>query len=96
MLCRHPRGGPSESQMIRAKRVPVARRERLQTGDESIPFASTCPKCGRREPQLAFSRSALQRSLDESHPVEAYCAMCDVYWQLTPHERAEIAARMRG
>lgn len=32
--------------------------------DRSIPFVSTCLKCGRPEPQLAFSRRALQRSLD--------------------------------
>jgi hypothetical protein len=82
--------------MIRKKRSPAARQGRVLTGDESIPFVSTCPKCGRPEPQLAFSRSALERSLGDSDPVEAYCAMCDVYWQLTPHERAEITVRLRG
>jgi hypothetical protein len=82
--------------MIRTARVPDHRRGRTQTRNECVAFVSTCPKCGRPEPQLAFSRSALQRALDESHPVEAYCAMCGVYWQLTPHERAEIAARLRG
>ena len=61
-----------------------------------MPFVSRCPKCGRPEPQLAFSRMALQRSLDEGHPVEGYCAMCDVFWQISPRERAEIAVRLVG
>ena len=78
--------------MIKTTRVSLA--QRVKTGDESIPFVSTCPKCGRPEPQLAFSRSAIQWSLDKDRPIEAYCAMCDVYWQLSPQERAVIAQKL--
>jgi hypothetical protein len=80
--------------MIRTARVPDHRRGRAQTRDESLAFVSTCPKCGRSEPQLAFSRSAIQRSLDKGRPIEAYCAMCDVRWQLNPQERAVIAQKL--
>lgn len=55
---------------------------------------SLCPKCGRPQPQLAFSRRALERSLDKGHPIEAYCAMCDVFWRVSPGERAEIGAQL--
>jgi hypothetical protein len=80
--------------MIRTARIPDHRRGRAQTRDASIAFVSTCPKCGRPEPQLAFSRSAIQRSLDKGRPIEAHCAMCDVYWQLSPQERAVIAQKL--
>lgn len=78
--------------MIRTTHI----RGRRRRGEESITFASTCPKCGRPEPRLAFCRSALQRSLDKGYPVEAYCAMCDVFWRVDPRERAEIAAQLVG
>jgi len=80
--------------MIRTSRAPQARPDRRRPGDETVAFVSTCPKCGRPEPQLAFSRSALQRSLDESHPIEAYCAMCDVFWRISPRERSKITAQI--
>ena len=80
--------------MIRTTDIPGAPRDGHKRGDESMPFVSTCPKCGRPEPQLAFSCRALQRSLDEGLPVEAYCAMCDVFWQISPRERVEIATRL--
>jgi len=89
-----PRFGPRGGHMIRTARVSDHRRGRAQTRDESRAFVSTCPKCGRPEPQLAFSRSAIQRSLEKGRPIEAYCAMCDVYWQLSPQERAVMALEL--
>jgi hypothetical protein len=81
--------------MIRTTPLPNVSREGQKPKEESISFVSTCPKCGRPEPQLAFSRSALQRSLDQSHPIEAYCAMCDVFWRVSPRELASISAQLQ-
>lgn len=61
----------------------------------SIPFVSTCPKCGHRQPQRG-RRSALQRLLDAGHPIEAYCVACDVFWTITAAERVAIASEMTG
>jgi hypothetical protein len=78
--------------MIRTNHVPRAPAGRTQRQpDYAIPFVSTCPKCGRPEPQLAFSGRALQRSLDERQCIEAYCAMCDVFWPISASERAALA-----
>lgn len=57
----------------------------------SIPFASTCPKCGVTQPQRGFSSAALQRLLTADHPVEAYCKTCDEFWAISQRERAAIA-----
>lgn len=57
---------------------------------ESIPFASTCPKCQVQRAQLG-SRTALQKLLDHGHPVEAFCEVCDEHWPISPRERAEVA-----
>jgi len=82
--------------MIRTTPLPDASRKEHRPREESISFVSICPKCGRPEPQLAFSRSALERSLDKSHPIEAYCSMCDVFWRVSPRELATISAQLRG
>ena len=86
--------------MQRTTYTPGVPRREHRSEDQTIPFVSICPKCGRPEPQLAFSRSALQRSLEKGHPIEAYCAMCDVFWRVSPHERrtskAVIASNESG
>jgi hypothetical protein len=61
---------------------------------QSIPFASTCPKCNEQQPQRGFSRSALDRLLKAGHPIEAYCVACDEFWSVTVEERREIAERL--
>ena len=59
---------------------------------ESIPFASTCPKCRVHQSQRGFSRAALGRLLNNGHPIEAYCVTCDEFWIISARERAALAA----
>lgn len=58
---------------------------------EPVLFESTCPACKYERIQRC-SRNGLARLLHHGHPVEAYCAMCDEYWQITARERARLAA----
>jgi hypothetical protein len=58
-----------------------------------IPFVSTCPRCGYLQAQW-YTPSVLLRLLDRGHPVEAYCAMCDLFWKLTAHELDNLAEKL--
>ncbi len=60
-----------------------------------IPFVSACPTCGL-EQAVWYAHSALIRLLQRGHPVEGYCVMCDVYWEINAHERDSLAARLTG
>lgn len=81
--------------MTKITRIPGASGRRARgRPDRSIPFVSMCPKCGRPEPQLVFSLRALQRSLDQGQTIEAYCAMCDVFWPISPRERSKVATQL--
>lgn len=66
---------------------PVVRR---RPALNSIPFASTCPKCRVRRSQRG-NRGALERLLDHGHPIEAFCEVCDQYWPVSLRERVELA-----
>ncbi len=57
-----------------------------------IPLVSACPACQRDQAQW-YSPGALRRLLDGGHPIEAYCVMCDRYWQINANERASLAAK---
>jgi hypothetical protein len=58
-----------------------------------IPRVSTCPRCGDERAQW-YSDRALYRLLRRDHPVEAYCVLCQEYWQLESHERGTLAAKV--
>jgi len=60
-----------------------------------IPFVSTCPKCTHNQVQW-YTRGALTRLIDHGHPVEAYCAICDQYWEITAYDRDSLAAQLTG
>jgi hypothetical protein len=72
----------------------VLRADTNSTMHQSIPFTSTCRKCGAQQPQRGFSRSALERLLSAGHPIEAYCVGCDEFWSVSSEERRELAARL--
>lgn len=61
---------------------------------EPIAFASSCPKCGQQRSERGFSRTALLRLLNADHPIEAYCAVCDEFWAVSPGERAALASEL--
>ena len=63
---------------------------RLRPALNSIPFASTCPKCRVQRSQRG-NRGALMRLLDRGHPIEAFCEVCDEYWPVCLRERVELA-----
>ena len=60
-----------------------------------IPFVSACPRCGRERAQW-YSQIALTVSFRRSKPVEGYCAPCQEFWQLSAHERNDLAAKLSG
>lgn len=60
-----------------------------------IPFVSPCPRCGRERAQW-YSQIALTVLFRRSQPVEGYCAPCQEFWQLTAHERKDLAAKLSG
>jgi len=56
----------------------------------TIVFVSTCPSCGREQPQDAFSVADLMRLLSGGHPIEGYCVPCDEFWSIDLKERVEL------
>jgi hypothetical protein len=66
----------------------------------TIVFVSTCPSCGREQPQDAFSVADLLRLLSGGHPIEAYCVPCDDFWPIDLKERVQlgeaVAAASKG
>lgn len=59
--------------------------------NESIPFASLCPKCREEQPQRGYSRGVLLRLLKDDDRIEAYCVTCDEFWPISDRERMRIA-----
>jgi hypothetical protein len=66
----------------------------------SIPFFATCPVCGQRQVQRAYTRRALVNLLENGRIIDAYCMTCDVVWPVSAQERSQVtsamAARRRG
>lgn len=58
---------------------------------DSLPFTSICPRCRGSQLQHGLSTATLQRLLGDGQPVEAYCVMCDWFWQISPRERVAVA-----
>jgi hypothetical protein len=65
-----------------------------------VSFFSTCPACGQRQLQLAYTRRALLSLLETANIIDAYCLACDVVWPVSARERnlvvAAIAAGQLG
>jgi hypothetical protein len=59
---------------------------------KTAPFLAICPKCKRQQPQHGYDRATLQRLLNRSLPVEAYCEKCEEFWAISPHERARLGS----
>jgi len=61
-------------------------------GSERVRFLSTCPVCGEQQLQLAYTRRALLRLLENANIIDAYCLACDVVWPVNVQERNLVAA----
>ena len=57
-----------------------------------VRFVSTCPVCGAQQLQLAYTRRALIRLLENANTIDAYCLACDVVWPVNVQERNLVAA----
>ena len=57
-----------------------------------VRFLSTCPVCGEQQLQLAYTRRALSRLLENANIIDAYCLACDVVWPVNVQERNSVAA----
>ena len=57
-----------------------------------VRFLSTCPVCGEQQLQLAYTRRALIRLLENANTIDAYCSECDVVWPVNAQERNLVAA----
>lgn len=63
---------------------------------DSFRFLSLCPKCKDVRSQGGFGSRTLLRLLTRDHPIEAYCVICDDFWEIGASERAELAHRLIG
>ena len=63
---------------------------------DSFRFLSLCPKCKDVRSQGGFGGRTLLRLLTRNHPIEAYCVVCDEFWEIHASERAELARRLIG
>ena len=77
----------------------VSRSRRHTTNDPlvrfgaRISFVSTCPACGRKRSQHAYTRRSLLSLLDTRRTIDAYCIVCNVCWPISKSERHAIAPR---
>lgn len=61
----------------------------------SIRFASMCPTCKDLRDQEALLRTAVGRlALDQ--PIEAWCVVCDLVWEISESERRKLARLLLG
>jgi hypothetical protein len=63
---------------------------------QAIVFVSTCPSCGREQPQDAFSVADLLRLLKAGYPIEAYCVPCEEFWPIGLKERIGLGEAVAG
>ena len=63
---------------------------------DSLRFMSLCPKCRDVRSQGGFGSRTLLRLLTRNHPIEAYCVVCDEFWEIHASERAALAQRLIG
>ena len=61
---------------------------------DSVPLMSTCPTCRDLRAQEGFGKRSVLRLLNRNLPIEAYCVVCDDFWEISANERAELAARL--
>ena len=62
--------------------------------DKPINFLSTCPICGQKRAQYAYTRRALVRLLEKGQIIDAYCRRCDVVWPVSAQERDGYRAQV--
>ena len=58
-----------------------------------IRFVATCPMCLKDRIQQAYSRQTVVFRLNAGSNIEAYCAVCNVYWLISESERRAISLR---
>jgi len=63
---------------------------------DSFRFLSLCPKCKDVRSQGGYGSRTLLRLLTRNHPIEAYCVVCDDFWEIRASERAALAQRLIG
>jgi hypothetical protein len=61
---------------------------------DSFRFLSMCAKCKDVRSQGGFGSRTLLRLLTRGHPIEAYCVVCDEFWEIRASERAALAQRL--
>ena len=58
---------------------------------QSVQFSAECPRCGSERQQPALDAAELLALLDTGADVDAYCSSCDVTWNISTEERADLA-----
>lgn len=56
----------------------------------TVLVSSRCPKCGRDCIQYGHNQEELVQRLRSGEAIRAYCAVCEVFWEISVKERAEI------
>lgn len=67
--------------------TPTPSLESQAKSDAPINFVSSCPVCGQKRVQYAYTRGALVRLLENNQIIDAYCRRCDVVWPVSTQER---------
>jgi len=76
---------------VRRPRVRSAADHPLVWKWHQMTFLSTCPKCGHERPQLGYTRRVLFSLLVTRRKIDAYCAVCNVCWEISESERRAIS-----
>jgi hypothetical protein len=50
-------------------------------------------EAARTEAQEGFGKRSVLRLLNRNEPIEAYCVVCDDFWEISTHE---LARRLTG
>lgn len=76
---------------LRRPRVRRAADRPLVWNWHQVAFLSMCPKCGHERPQLGYTRRVLFSLLATRRKIDAYCAVCNVCWEISESERRSIS-----
>ena len=58
---------------------------------KKMSLSAECPKCGQDRRQEDYEPDELVQLLRTGAPIEAHCANCEEYWELSTEDRADLA-----
>lgn len=80
--------GSARSVVAMAAPAPASHAKSERRSSKPSNFVATCPGCGQRRVQYAYTQRTLARLLQKGQIVDAYCGTCDVVWPASAQDRA--------